>query len=162
MLKPLYAVPDQWEQLNQRSLASDHMIIHGRLFPDNGTFAQFFNALLHNDVVTELHEDGTLTIREKARQLVLSDILSLSVTLEAIDANRIVWTMDYGGAVYRTVIRVITPTYNFSLRISGAKAGRYLLEQTHTFIKDPLNIRQIPYSDNEYELTKWLNERHIV
>ncbi|KRM55422.1 hypothetical protein [Lacticaseibacillus sharpeae] len=155
-----HGVPKDGELLllNGRVLVCDTLQVDGEKFPKEGTFVKMIEKLRHNVVATA--NDGLIVLSENGKERVTYAPTRVDVFLAKVNSQIITPRYANQGPTYDTVLHVVSARDDLYLRVSGGKAGHYLLNHAADLpVVDVLGIADTEFAGSEYDFADAINKR---
>ena len=141
--------------LNGRTLFTTQLINGDVSLPARGSFTSVIGAL--STGITLAVEGNQITLKGNGKPWMTLAPTTVDVFLARIKAQE--YSFSQTAPIYLTFLHLVGADFDFYTRVSGGRAGKYLIEHPQQLpVHDVLGIKEIDTGDTEPELAKAIND----
>lgn len=141
--------------LNGRTLFTTQLINGDVSLPARGSFSSVIGAL--STGITLTVEGNQITINGHGESWMPVTPTAVDVFLARFKAQE--YSFSQTAPVYLTFLHLVGTNFDFYTRVSGGRAGKYLIEHPQQLpVHDVLGIKEVATGETEPELAKAIND----
>ncbi|WP_125708564.1 hypothetical protein [Lacticaseibacillus porcinae] len=140
--------------LSGRTLFTIQLVNGDHTFPSRGTFAHLINTFSTGVTVTVTKNQVTLDGHENKQITIIPT--SVDIFLARTNANQ--FNLRQAAPVYITFLHMVGDDFDFYIRVSGGRAGKYLIDHPQQLpVHDILGLKHIETGQTEMDLVDAIN-----